>query len=61
MWASALANRIEQLIVVGVKKFIAVGTAGTLVNKHPIGSFILVPRSLAEDGVAHLYLKDKTF
>ncbi len=55
--APALAVKMEQLIALGVKKFIAVGTAGTLMNKHPIGSYIVSPKALAEDGVAHLYLK----
>lgn len=54
--APALAVKMEQLIALGVKKFIAIGTAGTLMNKHPIGSYIISPKALAEDGVAHLYL-----
>lgn len=57
MGAPALAVKMEQLIALGVKKFIAVGIAGTLMHKHPIGSFIVSPKALAEDGVAHLYLK----
>lgn len=61
MGAPALSVKLEQLIALGVDKFIAVGTAGTLLNRHPIGDFILAPQALAEDGVAHLYLKGKPF
>lgn len=56
MGAPALANKMEQLIGLGVSKFLAVGTAGTLMDRHPIGDFILAPKALAEDGVAHHYL-----
>lgn len=55
--APALSTKLEQLIALGVKSFIAVGTAGTLLDRHAIGDFILAPYALAEDGVAHLYLK----
>lgn len=61
MGAPALAIKMEQLIALGVKKFIAVGTAGTLMNKHQIGEFIIASKALGEDGVAHLYLKNKNF
>ena len=54
--APALANRMEQLAALGVKKFVAIGTAGTLLDRHSIADFIIAPKALAEDGVAHLYL-----
>lgn len=60
MGAPALSVKLEQLIALGVKTFIAVGTAGTLMN-HPIGDFIIAPKALAEDGVAHHYLKGSPF
>lgn len=59
--APALSVKMEQLIALGTKKFIAMGTAGTLMNRHKIGDFIIAPKALAEDGVAHLYLKDQPF
>lgn len=55
--APALAIKLEELAALGADRFIAVGTAGTLVE-HPIGSFIVSPKALAEDGVAHLYLPE---
>lgn len=57
--ASALAGYLEQLIVLGVKKFIAIGTAGALMHQYAIGDFILPSKALAEDGVSHLYLPKK--
>jgi purine-nucleoside phosphorylase len=52
---------MEELIALGVTKFIAVGTAGTLVN-HNFGEFIISSKALAEDGVAHHYLpKNENF
>lgn len=58
--APALSNRLEQLIALGVKKIIAVGTAGTLLKSHNIGDFVLSTDALAEDGVSHLYLPEGT-
>jgi len=54
--APGLAIKMEELIALGTKRFIAVGTAGGLMNIHRIADFVLCPKALAEDGVAHLYL-----
>ena len=54
--APALAIKIEELIALGAKRFIAVGTAGGLMNTHQIADFVLCSKALAEDGVAHHYL-----
>lgn len=61
MGAPALANKVEQLIALGVKKFIAVGIAGSLMDLHPVGDFILCTKALAEDGVAQHYLNGEDF
>lgn len=61
MGAPALSVKMEELIALGVKKFIAVGTAGTLMDRHQIGEFIIAQKALAEDGVAHLYLKGESY
>jgi uridine phosphorylase len=61
MGAPALSIKIEELIALGVTKFIAVGTAGSLMDKHRIGEFIIAQKALAEDGVAHLYLNGKSY
>lgn len=54
--APGLAIKMEELIALGAKRFIAVGTAGGLMNAHRIADFVICPKALAEDGVAHLYL-----
>ena len=56
--APGLAIKIEELIALGSKRFIAVGTAGGLMNAHEIADFVLCTKALAEDGVAHLYLPE---
>lgn len=54
--APGLAIKIEELIALGAQRFIAVGTAGGLMQVHQLADFVLCPQALAEDGVAHLYL-----
>jgi uridine phosphorylase len=54
--APGLSIKIEELIALGVKRFIAVGTAGGLMNAHNIADYVFCPKALGEDGVAHLYL-----
>lgn len=56
--APGLAIKIEELVALGAKRFVAVGTAGGLMNRHQIADFVLCPEALAEDGVAHLYLPE---
>lgn len=58
--APGLAIKMEELVALGTKQFIAVGTAGGLMDTHKIADFILCPKALAEDGVAHLYLSKNT-
>jgi uridine phosphorylase len=54
--APGLAIKMEELVVFGAKRFVAVGTAGGLMNQHQIADFVFCPEALAEDGVAHLYV-----
>lgn len=56
--APALCIKVEELIAWGVKKIIAVGTSGTLVDSLSIGECVLCEKALAEDGVAHMYLAE---
>lgn len=56
--APGLAIKMEELIALGAKRFIAIGTAGGLMNAHKIADCIICPKALAEDGVAHLYLPE---
>jgi uridine phosphorylase len=58
--APGLAIKMEELIALGTQRFVAVGTAGGLMHAHSIADFVLCPKALAEDGVAHLYLTSPT-
>jgi uridine phosphorylase len=59
--APALAFKMECLIALGTRKFVAIGTAGSLMRKHQIGEFIIASKALAEDGVAQHYLEEERF
>jgi len=58
--APGLAIKMEELIALGAKRFVAVGTAGGLMNAHKIADMVLCTKALAEDGVAHLYLNGES-
>jgi uridine phosphorylase len=54
--APGLAIKMEELVALGTKRFIAIGTAGGLLHDHQIADFVICSEALAEDGVAHHYL-----
>lgn len=54
--APATAAYIEELIALGAKNFINIGTAGTLQNL-PIGSFVVCDKAIRDEGVSHHYFK----
>jgi len=55
--APAMIHRVEELIALGVRRFILVGLAGSLTDELAIGDYVLCTRALSEDGVGHLYMK----
>lgn len=57
MGAPALIHRIEELIAIGVERFVLVGLAGSLTEELAIGDYALCTQALGEDGVTHLYVK----
>lgn len=59
--APALACKIEQLIALGSKTFVAVGTAGTLESKYAIGQTLIAKKAFADDGVAIHYLDQEEY
>lgn len=59
--APALSFRVELLAVLGVKRFIGVGTAGGLLDNFQVGDHVVASKALGEDGVAHLYLDGADF
>ncbi len=52
--APGLAIKIEELIALGSKRFIAVGTAGGLMNAHEIANFVLCTKGLSKNKLNHL-------
>ncbi len=56
--APALIHRMEELAAFGVKRFIAVGLAGSLIEELSPGDYIICNKGLSEDGVGHLYLSE---
>jgi uridine phosphorylase len=48
---------VEELIAFGVKRFISIGTAGTLQKKLNIGDLIVCDRAIRDEGTSHHYLK----
>ncbi len=54
-----LAHKMEKLIALGTKKFLIVGTAGSLTSALVPGDFVICSKALGEDGVSHLYLEEK--
>ncbi len=55
--APIVVTLLEELIAFGVKKFISVGTAGTLQKDIKIGSMMLCNRAIRDEGTSHHYLK----
>ncbi|HXF28419.1 MAG TPA: hypothetical protein VN457_01095 [Chlamydiales bacterium] len=56
----ALAIKMEQMIAHGIKKFVAIGIAGTLLPTQKVGDYVFCPKALAEDGVSQHYLAPNT-
>jgi uridine phosphorylase len=52
----AAAAIMEELIALGVGRFIAIGTAGGLQNNMQIGDIVLCDRAIRDEGVSHHYL-----
>jgi len=54
--APAAAVMLEELIAYGVKSFVSVGTAGSLVPGLSTGSLVLCDGALRDDGVSYHYI-----
>jgi len=48
---------LEELIAFGVKRFISVGSAGTLQKNLKIGSLVVCERAIRDEGSSHHYVK----
>ncbi|MGC8710431.1 MAG: nucleoside phosphorylase [Candidatus Micrarchaeia archaeon] len=56
MGAPLTAVVAEELIAIGVKEFLIMGTAGSLRNDLKIGSIVVCTKALRDEGVSHHYL-----
>jgi uridine phosphorylase len=54
--APAASMKLEQLIAWGVKRFVSVGTAGSLQQNVKVGDFVLCERAIRDEGTSHHYL-----
>lgn len=52
---------LEELIAFGVKKFISIGTAGTLQKNITIGNLMVCERAIRDEGTSHHYLKNSKY
>lgn len=55
--APAVVNVMEELIALGVKKFISIGEAGSLQKNIRIGDIVVCDRAIRDEGTSHHYLK----
>jgi uridine phosphorylase len=56
--SAAAAVMLEELIAFGVKRFISIGTAGSLVADLPPGSLLLCDGALRDEGTSYHYLPE---
>ncbi|MFN8662419.1 MAG: nucleoside phosphorylase [Thermomicrobiales bacterium] len=54
--APAVTTILEELIAVGVRRYISVGTAGALARGLQIGDLVVCERAIRDEGVSHHYL-----
>lgn len=54
--APAASTVMEELIALGVRRFITVGTAGALQARSAVGDVIVCDRAIRDEGVSHHYL-----
>jgi len=52
---------LEELIAFGVKKFISIGTAGTLQKNIKIGDLMVCEKAIRDEGTSHHYLKHSKY
>lgn len=53
--------KLEAFIALGVKRFISIGTAGSLDPKIAVGDLVLCDRAIRDDGVSQHYLADEKY
>lgn len=59
--APAAVALLEELIAVGVKRVISIGSAGGLQLGLPIGGLVILTKALRDEGCSHHYLPSERF
>lgn len=59
--APVAAVLLEELIALGTRRFISIGTAGSLQRFCPVGHTIVCERAVRDEGVSHHYLPPGKF
>ena len=59
--APAAAAVLEELIALGVRRFISMGTAGCLQKELAIGDLTVCDKAIRDEGVSHHYLASEMF
>jgi purine-nucleoside phosphorylase len=54
--APAVVTILEELIALGARRFVSVGTAGALAKELRIGDVVICERAVRDEGVSHHYL-----
>jgi len=52
---------LEELIALGVKKFVSIGEAGALQKKIKIGSIVVCDKAIRDEGTSHHYIKPSKY
>lgn len=59
--APAIVTIMEQLIALGVKRFISIGIAGTLQKRVHIGDIIICDKAIRDEGTSYHYVKPSKY
>jgi len=54
--APIVAAMVEELVVLGAREFISIGTAGSLRREIKIGDLVICNRAIRDEGTSHHYL-----
>lgn len=59
--APAVTAVVEELIALGVRRFVSIGTAGALQPESTLGEIIVCDRAIRDEGVSHHYLPPERY
>ena len=61
MGAPACVAKVEEMAVLGVKKIVFIGTAGSLQSNLRAGDVVLVAKAISDEGTSRHYSKETVF